>query len=105
MSEKFWSVIKFKPKEGCEDEFLEACRSLKDEHVLGRECVKLDTGEFVGIACYPNLDAVLDSQIDGLTWLDEVNHLLEKYEDDSRTEAFSGFAIDLGFKTFFPAES
>ena len=56
--------------------------------------IRLDTGEFAQIARMPNLDALIDGQVSGLTWLDSVDHLLEKYEDDSRTEAFSGFALE-----------
>jgi hypothetical protein len=31
------------------------------------------------------MDELLELQIDGLTWLDSVDHLVEKYEDASRT--------------------
>ena len=55
--------------------------------------IKLDTGEYVQIARMPNVDATLDGQIQGLEWLDSVDHLLERYDDDSRTEAFSGLAL------------
>ena len=55
--------------------------------------IRLETGEFVQIARMPNLDALLDGQVTGLEWLDSVDHLLDRYESDSRTEAFSGFVI------------
>ncbi len=58
------------------------------------EFIRLDTGEFAQIARMPNLDALIDGQVRGLTWLDSVDYLLEKYEDDSRTAAFSGFTIE-----------
>ena len=41
----------------------------------------------------PNLDALLDGQVAGLEWLDSVDHLFERYENDSRTDSFSGFVI------------
>ena len=53
----------------------------------------LESGEFVQIAKMPNLDALLDGQVSGLEWLDSVDHLLERYENDSRTDSFSGFVI------------
>lgn len=56
--------------------------------------IKLDRGEYVQIAGLPNLESLLDGQFEGLDWLESVNHLLESYEDDSRTEALSGFVID-----------
>ena len=37
----------------------------------------------------PNLESLLDGQIEGLDWLDSVDQLLDYYEDDSRTEALS----------------
>ena len=38
----------------------------------------------------PHLDSLLDGQIEGLEWLDSVDHLLENYNDSSRIEAFFG---------------
>ena len=55
--------------------------------------IRLETGEFVQIARMPNLDALIDGQVQGLEWLDSVDHLLEKYENESRTESFSGFSV------------
>ena len=99
MSEKFWAIIKYKPKEGCEDEFREGLRRLvkmmeeKKDYDFINQFIKIDTGEFVQIVCMPDLDSLFDGQIDGLDWLDSVDHLLEKYEEESRTEAFSGFVV------------
>ena len=55
--------------------------------------VRLDTGEIAQITRFNSLDVLIDGQIDGLTWLDSVDHLLEKDEEGSRTEAFSGIEI------------
>ncbi|MDG2406373.1 MAG: hypothetical protein P8M25_15960 [Paracoccaceae bacterium] len=100
MSEAFWTIIKYKPKEGCEDEFREELRQLakmmeenKDYDFIN-QFIKIDSGEFVQIVRMPDLDSLLDGQIAGLEWLDSVDHLLEKYEEDSRTEAFSGFVVE-----------
>ena len=104
MSEpEVWSVIKYKPKEGCEDEFVQ---ELKRLGVMMKEnkpydflntFIRLETGEFVQIAKMPNLDALIDGQVQGLEWLDSVDHLLEKYENESRTESFSGFSVGNNF--------
>jgi hypothetical protein len=40
------------------------------------------------------LDAIVEGQIAGLEWLDSVDHLLEKDEDGSRTQAYSGLEMD-----------
>ena len=100
MPEVVWSVIKYRPKNGCEDEFIEALKRLGNMMTENKsydflnDFIRLDTGEFVQIARMPNLDALIDGQVSGLTWLDSVDHLLEKYESGSRTVAFSGFVLE-----------
>ena len=100
MSEtEVWTVIKYKPKEGCEEQFIKELKRLEESMKKNKEYsflntfIRLETGEFVQIAKMPNLDALLDGQVTGLEWLDSVDHLLDRYESDSRTEAFSGFVI------------
>ena len=100
MSEpEVWSVIKYKPKEGCEDEFVQELKRLGEmmkenkPYDFLNTFIRLETGEFVQIARMPNLDALIDGQVQGLEWLDSVDHLLEKYENESRTESFSGFSV------------
>mgnify|MGYP001597225917 CR=1 FL=1 len=102
MSEEVWTVIKYKPKEGCEEEFLDSLKGLKKmmadnkEYDFVNESIKIDgTGEYVQIARMPNIDAIIDGQIEGLEWLDSVDHLLDKYEDESRTDAFSGISLPI----------
>ena len=97
-----WTVIKYKPKDGCEEEFIDALNRLykmmrdnKDYEYIN-EFIKIDsTGEYVQIGKMPSIDALIDGQVAGLEWLDSVDHLLEKYEGDSRTEAFSGIALPM----------
>ena len=100
MSEtEVWTVIKYKPKEGCEEDFIKELKRLEESMKKNKEYsflntfIRLETGEFIQIAKMPNLDALLDGQVTGLEWLDSVDHLLDRYESDSRTEAFSGFVI------------
>ena len=38
----------------------------------------------------PHLDSLLDGQIEGLEWLDSVDHLLENDNVGSRTTVFVG---------------
>ena len=102
MSEtEVWTVIKYKPKEGCEEDFIKELKRLEESMKKNKEYsflntfIRLETGEFVQIAKMPNLDALLDGQVTGLEWLDSVDHLLERYPNDSRTEAFSGIKIPL----------
>ena len=102
MSKEKFRKIKYKPKEGCEEEFIEALKRL---HKLMKDnknydylnnFIKIDaTGEYVQIAKMPSIDALIDGQVAGLEWLDSIDHLLERYPDDSRTEAFSGIKIPM----------
>ena len=95
---EFWSVIKYKPKEGCEDKFIEALRILKNGPNKGKRglrFIQLVTGEIAEIVNYESLDKIIELQINGLDWLDSVDYFLERYEDDSRTSAFSGNILDI----------
>jgi len=95
---KFWSVIKYKPKAGCEDEFIENLKPLK-KILEGRreqvDYVQLPTGEVAEIVKWASMDQMMETQIDGLTWLDSVDHLLERYEEESRTDAFTGNVLEI----------
>ena len=101
MSKEIWTVIKYKPKYGCEEEFVDGLKRLGqmiDKSKAGQKFqntfIKIDSGEYVQIVQMPHLESLLDGQIEGLEWLDSVDHLLEYYDDGSRTEAFSGFVIE-----------
>jgi hypothetical protein len=68
MSEVVWSIIKYKPKEGCEDEFVEALGRLGNmmsenkPYEFLNDFIRLDTGVFAQIVRMPNLDALIDRQ-------------------------------------------
>ena len=47
--------------------------------------IKLSEGQIVQIIRSPSIDDIIEGQIGGVAWLDSVNHLLEKDEEDSRT--------------------
>ena len=102
MSDETWTIIKYKPKEGCEEQFIESLKRLyqlmrdNKKYNYLNDFIKIDaTGEYVQIARMPSIDALIDGQVAGLEWLDSVDHLLERYPDDSRTEAFSGIKIPM----------
>ena len=93
---KFWSVIKYKPKEGCEAEFVDGLKRLKEmfEGKGVQNFIQLGSGEFVEIVGYESIDIMLELRVEGLTWLDSVDRLLERYEEESRTDAFTGNELD-----------
>ena len=93
---KFWSVIKYKPKEGCEAEFVDGLKRLKEmfEGKRVQNFIQLGSGEFVEIVCYDSMDIMLELQVEGLSWLDSLDRLLKRYEEESRTDAFTGNELD-----------
>ena len=53
------------------------------------------SGEFVAIPRYDTLEVFVDLEVDGLTWLDSVEHLFQIYEGDNRTGSFLGFELEI----------
>ena len=95
MSVPVWSVVKFKIKDGCEDDFLAA-------HVFGEShmkymrsfnVIKIDELEYAHMVEYDDMNATFEVQDQSLDWLESISHLLE-YNGDSRTDAFSGIKVD-----------
>ena len=102
MSEEVWTIIKYKPKDGCEEEFLKELARLKKimtdnkKYEQINDFIKVDsTGEYVQIARMPDIDSLIDGQVEGLEWWDSIEHFLDKYEGGSRTEAFSGITLPI----------
>ena len=96
MSEEIWTIIKYKPKDGCENKFVEGLKCLEqmiEKSKAGQEfqnkLIKIDSGDYEQIVGLPHLKSLLDRQIESLDWLDSIERLLDYYEDDSRTEALS----------------
>ena len=89
-----WSVVRFKVKDGHEDDFIKS----HDNFIAGLsgirsfKVIQLDDNEFVHLNEYHDIDAAVEMQIYGLTWLDSVTHLLEFYGEE-RTQAYSGFVV------------
>jgi len=77
---QFWSVIKYKPKAGCEDEFIKNLKPLK-KMLEGRreqaDYIQLPTGEVCEIVKWSGMEQMMATQIDGLTWLDSVTTYLK----------------------------
>ena len=99
--EETLSIIKYRPLEGCEDQFEEALEKLyqinKESGFADKATVKftkLDDGSFIQIMICPNMDVLVEEQDEGKAWLESVDHLLQKGEHGSRTEAVTGFTFN-----------
>ena len=95
------SIIKYKPLQGCEDQFEEELQKLyqinKESGFADKATVKftkLDDNSLIQIMICPTMDVLVDEQDEGLRWLDSVDYLLQKDEQGSRTEAVTGFTFN-----------
>ena len=65
MSESVWTVIKYKPKEGCGDDFRDALKRLSEMIKVNNpeilnEYIQIDSCKYVQIVHSPSIDALLD---------------------------------------------
>ena len=99
--EETLSIIKYRPLEGCEDQFEDELKKLTEINKTSGfadkaivKFTKLDDGSFIQIMICPNMDVLIEEQDEGLAWLDSADHLLQKDELGSRTEAVTGFTFN-----------
>ena len=99
--EETLSIIKYKPIEGYVDQFEAELQKLyqinKASGFADKATVrftKLDDGSFIQIMICPTMDVLIEEQDEGLAWLDSVDHLLQKDEHGSRTEAVTSFTFN-----------
>ena len=95
MSVPIWSIVKFKVKQGSEEKFITAAKEMEkidEKYTTSFRTIQLEDNEFCFIVEFEDMDAVIESQMDALTWLDDVTDLLETVEG-SRTIAMSGFVV------------
>ena len=86
------TVTRFKAKEGCEDQLVEALRSFDNSNSVSWQILSLEANEIVSIHTYDTIEERADDIVTGLDWLDGITPLLEFY-GESRTQAFSGIVL------------
>lgn len=71
MPNKIWSVVKFKIKSGCGEEFLAAHNFTNEHksHFLSFRAIRVDDNLDVHIAEYENIEKVFAAQDQGLDWV------------------------------------
>ena len=69
MTELIMSVVKFKVKEGCEDDFVAAWAEAPSTDCKFQRLLALDNNEYVSIA-QTDISGVLKREDDGIPWLD-----------------------------------
>ena len=83
-------IVKYRPKDGCFDQFRTELYTREYPNVITRHMGFNKKNEFVCVSFMESIDAALDLEGVGTSWLDSVDHLLIKYPNGSRTESFSG---------------
>ncbi len=83
-------IVKYRPKDGCFDQFKTELYTREYPNVITRHMGFNKKNEFVCVSFMESIDAALDLEGVGTSWLDSVDHLLIKYPNGSRTESFSG---------------
>ena len=86
------TVVKYKLKDGFEDEFIKAINDYDYSKSLSMRLVFIGDNEYLSIMEYDEIDKTGDDEIDGVNWLDTVEHMLEFY-GESRTDACSGLVL------------
>ena len=89
------TVVKYKVKEGFQDQFLDAINSYDYSKTVFWRFVALNENEYVSISEYTSIDDTGDDEISGLEWLDSVTHMIE-YFDKNRTQSYSGIVLSGG---------
>ena len=59
---------------------------------LSMRLISIGNNEYLSIMEYDEIDKTGDDEIDGINWLDTVEHMLELFED-SRTASCSGLVL------------
>lgn len=93
-----WTMVKYRPIEGCVDDFLNGAKRLEDNHpdkdTRFSVWLKTEEDHVVQITVRKTIDQLIDHQDYGLDWLDSVDHLLQKDGSGSRTESWSAYEVD-----------
>ena len=86
------TVVKYKLKEGFEDEFIKAINDYDYSNSLSMRLISIGNNEYLSIMEYDEIDKTGDDEINGINWLDTIEHMLELFED-SRTDSCSGLVL------------
>ena len=86
------TVVKYKLKDGFEDDFVKAIRDYDYKNSISMRLVSIGDNEYLSIMEYEEIDKTGDDEVDGVNWLDTVEHMLEFY-GTSRTDPCSGLVV------------
>tara|TARA_B100001059_G_scaffold209650_1_gene222744 strand:+ start:401 stop:718 length:318 start_codon:yes stop_codon:yes gene_type:complete len=86
------TVVKYKVKDGYEDAFVAAINDYDYSNSNFMRLIALDDNQYVSIMEYDDIEKTGQDEVTGLSWLDQVEHMLEFF-GESRTDAYSGIVM------------
>ena len=86
------TVVKYKLKDGFEDDFVKAISDYDYKNSISMRLVSIGDNEYLSIMEYDEIDKTGDDEVDGVNWLDKIEHMLEFY-GTSRTDPSSGLVL------------
>ena len=92
---KVISVVEYHVRIGCAEEFIDAFDAPGgiSQGVNFQRLIQVTDTHFIGISEMDDIEIALNKEGPGIYWLDRHEHLLEKYENDSRTDSRSGLVL------------
>lgn len=86
------TVVKYKVKDGFEQDFVDAINAYNYTNSLWMRLISLPDNEYMSIMEYDEIDKTSNDEVQGINWLDTVEHMLVFF-DKSRTESCSGIVV------------
>jgi len=86
------TVVKYKLKDGFEDDFIKAINEYDYTNSLSMRLISIGDNEYLSIMEYDEIDKTSNDEVQGINWLDTVEHMLVFF-DKSRTESCSGIVV------------
>ena len=75
-----------------QENFIKAINDYDYSNSLSMRLVSISENEYISIMEYDEIDKTGDDEVDGVNWLDTVEHMLEFY-GESRTDSCSGLVL------------
>ena len=90
------TITKFKAKVGAEAQLVAALRDFDNSNSESWQIISIGENIYGAINTYTSIEKRTEDVVAGMKWLDSISHLLEYFDDGSRTEAFSGIVLHKG---------
>ena len=92
---KVISVVEYNVRTGCAEEFIAAFDAPGgiSPGVNFQRLIQVTDTRFIGISEMDDIEIAVNKEGPGIDWLDRHEHLLEKYENGSRTDSCSGIVV------------